>query len=102
MVVIGVRWWRLRRNHRLPSRTPSGVRGVLRPKKFETAGTAKLHWDERHDLWKVNADAAYHEAAGPADPPDAEMAALEGTQPRVPRRVREAPEARGQESPQSE
>jgi protoporphyrinogen oxidase len=54
---------------------------------------------ERHDLWKVNADASYHEAAGPADPPDAEMAALEDTQPRVPRRVREAPKARGKQSP---
>jgi len=34
---------------------------------------------ERHDLWAVNADAAYHE--------EADACALASTQPRVPRRI---------------
>jgi protoporphyrinogen oxidase len=42
----------------------------------------------RHDLWKVNADAVYHEAA-PARGLAADLEALEETQPRVPRRKRE-------------
>jgi protoporphyrinogen oxidase len=45
---------------------------------------------ERHDLWSVNVDASYHEEMGPGDRSDAELAKLQNTQPRVPRRVREA------------
>ncbi len=43
----------------------------------------------RHDLWKVNADAVYHESEGPAQGLAAELDQLEETQPRVPRRMRE-------------
>jgi len=44
---------------------------------------------ERHDLWKVNVDASYHEGMSAADRLEAERARLEDTQPRVPRRIPE-------------